>query len=457
MPGRTTRKRSARQAVVEDDEDNSPSKRSATLDEGEENEGAVVTEEDVVPKEESTEPDENEGDEGEDEEHAEGNNEEDEIMDDEAGEPNSPSGSHGNEEENEEMEEEEGEEAAEEAEEEIQTPKSPRKRINAAGKSAEAGVIKTIYCENFMCHAKLKVELCRNVNFIHGQNGSGKSAILAAIQICLGSNARRTHRASNVKDLVRKEAAGNNPNTSAKVRVTLLNGGDDGYKQDLYGERITVERCISLRSGYNGYKLYDQDMNEVSRNKKDLEEMLDHLNIQVDNPVAILGQEDAKQFLKGKASDKVRITNNRSDLLYFKYPWKYSHASTFFSFYQYSFFLKATELSRLSNTFCQIQERTEELHAKRESLASDLEKKRENVLKWYNALKEFTHLEDLQKKRLGHEVDYGWAFFAERDEEYQQDLQVRIATAYPLFPFMSCKEKETSVLTGIRRFFSSFI
>jgi len=85
-----------------------------------------------------------------------------------------------------------------------------------------------------------------------------------------------------------------------------------------------------------------------------------------------------------------------------------------------------------------------------------LEKKRENVLKWYNALKEFTHLEDLQKKRLGHEVDYGWAFFAERDEEYQQDLQVRIATAYPLFPFMSCKEKETSVLTGIRRFFFFF-
>ena len=32
-----------------------------------------------------------------------------------------------------------------------------------------------------MCHRKLTVKLCRNVNFIHGQNGSGKSAILTAI------------------------------------------------------------------------------------------------------------------------------------------------------------------------------------------------------------------------------------------------------------------------------------
>jgi hypothetical protein len=38
---------------------------------------------------------------------------------------------------------------------------------------AEAGIIKTIYCENFMCHRKLRVDLNRNVTFIHGQNGSG--------------------------------------------------------------------------------------------------------------------------------------------------------------------------------------------------------------------------------------------------------------------------------------------
>ena len=85
---------------------------------------------------------------------------------------------------------------------------SPMKdrHTNEKGKPAEAGIIQEVYVENFMCHRKLSVKLCRNVNFIHGQNGSGKSAILAAIQVCLGAGARRTHRARNLKDLVRKEA-----------------------------------------------------------------------------------------------------------------------------------------------------------------------------------------------------------------------------------------------------------
>ena len=45
--------------------------------------------------------------------------------------------------------------------------------INPVGKPAEAGIIKRVYVENFMCHRKLTIDLCRNVNFIHGQNGSG--------------------------------------------------------------------------------------------------------------------------------------------------------------------------------------------------------------------------------------------------------------------------------------------
>jgi len=153
---------------------------------------------------------------------------------------------------------------------------SPRRQINPPGKPPEAGIIKQIYVENFMCHCKLRVDLCRNVNFINGQNGSGKSAVLAAIQICLGAGARRTHRARNLKELVRKDSASNAP-TAAKIRVTLLNQGEDGYKHDVYGDSITVERSISLKGGYNGYKLLDHNGVERSRNKKDLDEMLDVL------------------------------------------------------------------------------------------------------------------------------------------------------------------------------------
>ncbi len=39
----------------------------------------------------------------------------------------------------------------------------------------EAGQILLIYVENFMCHRKLTVNSCHHVNFVTGQNGSGKS------------------------------------------------------------------------------------------------------------------------------------------------------------------------------------------------------------------------------------------------------------------------------------------
>ena len=151
-----------------------------------------------------------------------------------------------------------------------------RKSINPPGRPAEAGIIQQVYVENFMCHHKFKVDLCRNVNFITGQNGSGKSAILAAIRICLGAAARSTGRGRSLQDLILKDAAGNAP-SYAKIRVSLLNMGSDAYKPEIYGDTITVERTISAKGGATGYKLLDKDGIERSKSKKDVDAMLDQL------------------------------------------------------------------------------------------------------------------------------------------------------------------------------------
>lgn len=83
---------------------------------------------------------------------------------------------------------------------------------------SEMGIIEEIYCENFMCHRKLRVQLSPHINFITGENGSGKSAIIAAIQICLGASARSTHRGKSIKNLIRHGHEGH-----ALVRITLRN------------------------------------------------------------------------------------------------------------------------------------------------------------------------------------------------------------------------------------------
>lgn len=50
---------------------------------------------------------------------------------------------------------------------------------------AEHGILERVECYNFMCHDHFRVELGPLINFIVGKNGSGKSAVLTAITLCL--------------------------------------------------------------------------------------------------------------------------------------------------------------------------------------------------------------------------------------------------------------------------------
>ncbi len=275
------------------------------------------------------------------------------------------------------------------------------RHTNPSGKPAEAGIIQEVYVENFMCHRKLSVKLCRNVNFIHGQNGSGKSAILTAIQVCLGAGARRTHRARNLKDLVRKEAGADC--AGAKLRVTLLNKGSDGYMPEVYGDTITVERCISLKAGYNGYRLLDQNGKEQSRRKADLDAMLDQLNIQVENPVAVLDQEEAKKFLTGKAEDK------------------------------YAFFTKATELERLDRCYANIHdnimEQNDVKQRAREGIQGAIDSTRKLQKEW-EQFQEIDRLEvDLQRCR----AQGSWAVYREMQEKLDGEIRVSCCSVHGMF------------------------
>jgi hypothetical protein len=113
----------------------------------------------------------------------------------------------------------------------------------------EAGQICKVYVENFMCHRKFTLEFNRHLNFVNGQNGSGKSAIAAALQLCLGATAKITGRGANLSSLIREGSDG-----PAIIRVTLLNEGNDAFKPEEYGNRIVIERKIAKGSG-GGYKL----------------------------------------------------------------------------------------------------------------------------------------------------------------------------------------------------------
>ena len=65
--------------------------------------------------------------------------------------------------------------------------------------SLRCGKVISMHLTNFMCHSNLAIDFNPRVNFLVGSNGSGKSAILAAVVLGLGANAKATNRSGSLK------------------------------------------------------------------------------------------------------------------------------------------------------------------------------------------------------------------------------------------------------------------
>lgn len=172
---------------------------------------------------------------------------------------------------------------------------------------------------NFMCHRHLSISLGPRINFIIGHNGSGKSAILTAITLALGGKAHTTSRGNNLRDFIREGAS------AGEVRVHLRNCGADAFRPDVYGDTITIERRLNADGG-GSWKIRGTHGRVVSTKREELDAICDHANIQVDNPMNILSQDAARQFLgSSQAEDK------------------------------YNFFLRGTQLTQLAQEYELIQ------------------------------------------------------------------------------------------------------
>lgn len=65
----------------------------------------------------------------------------------------------------------------------------------------KCGRIEKMQLRNFMCHANLEIDFNQKINLLVGNNGSGKSAIITALAIGLGTDARSTNRGKSAKGM----------------------------------------------------------------------------------------------------------------------------------------------------------------------------------------------------------------------------------------------------------------
>ncbi|KZV79853.1 P-loop containing nucleoside triphosphate hydrolase protein [Exidia glandulosa HHB12029] len=260
-----------------------------------------------------------------------------------------------------------------------------QRRLNgSAGAVADCGVIESLELKQFMCHGHLKLDFGPQCNFIIGHNGSGKSAVLSALTIALGGKATSTGRGSGLKSFIREGQS------AAEVTVGIRNRGEDAFRPEVFGDTINVTRTI-LAQGASTYKLQDANGKVVSRKRADLTAMCDHLNIQVDNPLTVLTQDAARQFLSS------------------------SHPRD-----KYQFFMKGTLLTQLAHEYELIDEKIAQAQrfaeGGKETLA-DLQQKREAANARYAQAERARDMER-EKEQLGAEL--AWAHVAGKQAELNE-------------------------------------
>ncbi|KKK17220.1 DNA repair protein [Aspergillus ochraceoroseus] len=201
---------------------------------------------------------------------------------------------------------------------------------------AEHGILERVECYNFMCHDHFQVELGPLINFIVGKNGSGKSAVLTAITLCLGGKASATNRGQSLKSFIKegKEAA--------TIVVRIKNQGEGAYMPDDYGKSIIVERHFS-KNGTSGFKIKSESGRIISTKKAELDAIIDYFTLQFENPMNVLSQDMARQFLSSSSPAE-----------------------------KYKFFVKGVQLEQLDQDYRLIEESADQIEEKLGSKEQDI-------------------------------------------------------------------------------------
>jgi chromosome segregation ATPase len=245
-------------------------------------------------------------------------------------------------------------------------------------RSASCGILEKIRLVNFMCHKRLEVDFNSNVNFIHGRNGSGKSAIMTGVVAGLGGKASATSRGSSMKGFVRTGAS------FAEVTIWLRNTGVDSYRPEVYGKSIEIIRRINL-DGTGSYRIKSSRNNAtVSTKKEELLCILDQFNIQVDNPVSLLNQDTSRNFL--------HVTDSRA---------------------KYKLFMKATLLDHIASE-CEKTEQSNQRHKEIiDSKEEEIKYEQRGIKELEEQWKGFEKLREMEGRIADLKKELQWAYVSE--------------------------------------------
>ncbi|KAL4557168.1 hypothetical protein LXL04_035340 [Taraxacum kok-saghyz] len=256
--------------------------------------------------------------------------------------------------------------------------------FNGPAGALQAGVITKIRLENFMCHTHMEIDIGDRVNFITGQNGSGKSAILTALCIAFGCRAKSTDRATTLKDFIKTGCS------YALVHLEIKNQGEDAFKPTTYGDFIILERRITETTSTSVLK--DWQGRKVATRREDIRELVEHFNIDVENPCVVMSQDKSREFLhSGNDKDK------------------------------FKFFFKATLLSQVDDLLKSVKDNLDKANSEVVELERSIAPIEKELNELQGKIRSMEHIEEISQKVQLLTKKFAWSLVYDIDKQIHQE------------------------------------
>ena len=182
--------------------------------------------------------------------------------------------------------------------------------------------------------------------------------------------------------------------TSATVEISISNEGPLAFKHDVYGDVITVVRHISSSSSY---KIKNWRGDTVGTRKEDLENIVNFLNIQVDNPISVLNQDTSRDFLAATSSTG-----------------------------KYQLFMQATRLSDIGENYKKAIESSVEAQRELNEANKYLNKQKKDINQLEKRLKAIESLDGIKSEHENMNKELKWAKVIQEEKKLLElDLKIQ--------------------------------
>lgn len=173
--------------------------------------------------------------------------------------------------------------------------------------------------------------------------------------------------------------------SSAQLTVKLKNQGSTAYRHDIYGDSIIIERHFSL-SGTSGFKIKNSSGRIITTKRAELDEITDFYNLQIDNPVNVLTQDQARQFLNNSTPTQ-----------------------------KYKFFIEGVQLERLHQDYDVVMDTLDAIESQLQTAKEDCEAQKVKAEDAKEKLKLSDQLENLRDKVRKLSRQMAWAQVEEQE------------------------------------------